>query len=115
MRNARLILNEVTSTNPSFLQAPIAVVGPRAHFILANPNGITVDGGSLVNPGNVALSSNRREKQNVNDDTKVKEAVNETRDNAMVRIFLQRAVKPRSASEDEVRSNMKSSSPASAM
>jgi len=87
MRNARLILNEVTSTNPSFLQAPIAVVGPRAHFILANPNGITVDGGSLVNPGNVALSSNRREKQNVDDDTKVKEAVNETRDNAMVRIF----------------------------
>ena len=48
MRNARLILNEVTSTNPSFLQAPIAVVGPRAHFILANPNGITVDGGSRI-------------------------------------------------------------------
>src|SRR3954453_2443959 len=37
--NARLILNEVTSTNPSLLQGPIAIVGPRAHLILANPNG----------------------------------------------------------------------------
>jgi filamentous hemagglutinin family protein len=57
--NARLILNEVTSTNPSLLQGAIAIVGPRAHFILANPNGITVDGGSFVNTGNVALSTGR--------------------------------------------------------
>jgi parvulin-like peptidyl-prolyl isomerase len=42
-------------------------------------------------------------KQKVDDDTKVKEAVNEARDNAMVQVFLQRAVKPRSVSEEEVR------------
>ena len=46
--NASLILNEVTSTNPSLLQGRIAIIGPRAHFILANPNGITVDGGSRI-------------------------------------------------------------------
>jgi filamentous hemagglutinin family protein len=57
--NARLILNEVTSTNPSLLQGPISIIGPRAHFILANPNGITVDGGSFVNTGNVSLSTGR--------------------------------------------------------
>jgi len=57
--NASLILNEVTSTNPSLLQGRIAIIGPRAHFILANPNGITVDGGSFFNTGNLALSTGR--------------------------------------------------------
>src|SRR5689334_2580536 len=42
-------------------------------------------------------------KQKVDDDTKVKEAVSEARDNAMVQVFLQRAVKPRSVSDEEVR------------
>src|SRR5690242_15291616 len=53
---ASLILNEVTSTNPSMLQGRIAIIGPRAHFILANPNGVTVDGASFINTGNLALS-----------------------------------------------------------
>lgn len=54
---ARTIINEVTSTNPSLLQGQIQVLGPRAHVIVANPNGITVDGGSFVNTGGVALST----------------------------------------------------------
>ncbi|MFP3614659.1 filamentous hemagglutinin N-terminal domain-containing protein, partial [Paraburkholderia sp. SIMBA_050] len=40
--NARTIVNQVTSTNPSLIQGAIGVLGPRANVILANPNGITV-------------------------------------------------------------------------
>ncbi|VVD71228.1 tRNA nuclease CdiA-2 [Pandoraea iniqua] len=55
--NARTIVNEVTGTAPSLIQGQIAVAGPRANVILANPNGITVNGGSFVNTGHVALST----------------------------------------------------------
>ncbi|MBC7906958.1 MAG: filamentous hemagglutinin N-terminal domain-containing protein [Rhodospirillaceae bacterium] len=54
---ARTIINEVTSSNPSLIQGQIQVLGPRAHVIIANPNGITVDGGSFVNTGGVALAT----------------------------------------------------------
>ncbi|WP_247538275.1 filamentous hemagglutinin N-terminal domain-containing protein [Ralstonia pseudosolanacearum] len=54
---ARTIVNQVISTNPSLIQGNIAVLGPRANVILANPNGITVDGGSFTNTGNVALTT----------------------------------------------------------
>ncbi|MFP3614880.1 filamentous hemagglutinin N-terminal domain-containing protein, partial [Paraburkholderia sp. SIMBA_050] len=40
--NARTIVNQVTSTDPSLIQGAIGVLGPRANVILANPNGITV-------------------------------------------------------------------------
>lgn len=55
--NARTIVNQVTSTNPSLIQGDITVLGPRANVILANPNGITIDGGSFVNAGHVVLST----------------------------------------------------------
>ncbi|KVD53786.1 filamentous hemagglutinin N-terminal domain-containing protein [Burkholderia ubonensis] len=55
--NARTIVNQVTSTNPSLIQGEIDVAGPRANVVLANPNGITVNGGSFVNTGHVALST----------------------------------------------------------
>ncbi|WP_204330526.1 filamentous hemagglutinin N-terminal domain-containing protein, partial [Rhizobium phaseoli] len=55
--NARTIVNEVTSTNPSVIRGAIAVLGPRANVILANPNGVTVDGGSFANAGHVVLST----------------------------------------------------------
>ncbi|KVP65819.1 filamentous hemagglutinin N-terminal domain-containing protein [Burkholderia ubonensis] len=55
--NARTIVNQVTSTNPSLIQGQIDVAGPRANVVLANPNGITVNGGSFVNTGHVALST----------------------------------------------------------
>jgi peptidyl-prolyl cis-trans isomerase C len=42
-------------------------------------------------------------KQKVEDDAKVKDAVTEARDNAMVQVFLQRAVKPKPIGEDDVR------------
>jgi len=55
--NARTIVNQVTSTNPSLIQGDITVLGTRANVIIANPNGITVNGGSFVNTGNVALTT----------------------------------------------------------
>ncbi|VVD73814.1 tRNA nuclease CdiA-2 [Pandoraea morbifera] len=55
--NARTIVNEVTGTAPSLIQGQIAVAGPRANVVLANPNGITVNGGTFVNTGHVALST----------------------------------------------------------
>jgi filamentous hemagglutinin family protein len=57
--HARTIVNEVTSSNPSLIEGPIAVIGPRANFILANPNGITINGGSFINTGHVALSTGK--------------------------------------------------------
>ena len=55
--NARNIVNQVTGTNPSLIQGDITVLGPRANVILANPNGITFNGGSFVNTGNVAITT----------------------------------------------------------
>ncbi|SDG97866.1 filamentous hemagglutinin family N-terminal domain-containing protein [Paraburkholderia steynii] len=55
--NAKTIVNEVTSTNPSLIQGAINVLGPRANVILANPNGVTVDGGSFQNTGHVVLTT----------------------------------------------------------
>lgn len=46
---ARLILNEVTSGNRSILQGTQELVGGRAAYILANPNGITCDGCGFIN------------------------------------------------------------------
>ncbi|CAD6514522.1 filamentous hemagglutinin N-terminal domain-containing protein [Paraburkholderia sabiae] len=55
--NAKTIVNEVTSTNPSLIQGAINILGPRANVILANPNGVTVDGGSFQNAGHVVLTT----------------------------------------------------------
>lgn len=55
--NARTIVNQVTSTNPSLIEGDVTVLGSRANLVLANPNGITVNGGSFVNTGHVALTT----------------------------------------------------------
>lgn len=55
--NARTIVNQVTSTAPSVISGQLAVLGSRANVVLANPNGITINGGSFVNTGHVALST----------------------------------------------------------
>jgi filamentous hemagglutinin family protein len=55
--NARMIVNQVTSTNPSLIEGDISVAGPRANVILANPNGITVNGGTFTNIGHMALAT----------------------------------------------------------
>lgn len=54
---ARTIVNEVFSNDPSQINGPVEVLGPRAHVIIANPNGITVDGGEFINTGGLALTT----------------------------------------------------------
>ena len=54
---AETIVNEVTSTVLSDIQGTLTILGPSAHVILANPNGITVNGGQFINTGNVALTT----------------------------------------------------------
>jgi filamentous hemagglutinin family protein len=58
---ARMIVNEVTGPLPSRLEGEIAIVGPRANFVLANPNGIVADGLRFINTGAIALSTGRME------------------------------------------------------
>ena len=47
--SARIILNEVTGTNPSALNGYTEVAGKAADVIVANPNGISVNGGGFIN------------------------------------------------------------------
>ncbi|MCY0914338.1 two-partner secretion domain-containing protein, partial [Massilia antarctica] len=47
--SARIILNEVTSGNPSRLNGYIEVAGQRADLVIANPNGISCDGCGFLN------------------------------------------------------------------
>lgn len=57
--NARTIVNEVTGSNPSLIEGPLTVIGPRANLIIANSNGITVNGGRFQNTGTLALSTGK--------------------------------------------------------
>ena len=58
--NARAIINEVTSSGAAFrttFEGPLTVTGTRAHVVVANPNGITVNGGSFVNTSSALLTT----------------------------------------------------------
>ncbi|MEX8501512.1 MAG: filamentous hemagglutinin N-terminal domain-containing protein [Leptothrix ochracea] len=57
--NARMILNEVTSANQTTLNGAIEITGKRADLVIANPNGITVNGGSFINTGRAVLTTGR--------------------------------------------------------
>ena len=46
---AQLIVAEVTGKDESTLQGNLEIAGARASFLLANPNGITLDGAQLTN------------------------------------------------------------------
>ncbi|RWR26231.1 filamentous hemagglutinin N-terminal domain-containing protein [Sinirhodobacter populi] len=54
---ARTILNEVTGTGSTTLAGEVSVLGQKAHVIIANPNGIIIDGGRFVNTGRIALTT----------------------------------------------------------
>jgi filamentous hemagglutinin family protein len=54
---ARTIINEVTSADVSDINGDIRVQGTRAHVIIANPNGINVNGSTFYNVGGVALTT----------------------------------------------------------
>ena len=54
---ARVILNEVTGTSRSLLQGYGEVAGTAADVIVANPNGITVNGGGFINTPHATLTT----------------------------------------------------------
>ncbi len=56
---ARIILNEVTGTGVSQIKGFIEVAGRRADVVIANPNGIVVDGGGFINAGRAVLTTGR--------------------------------------------------------
>ena len=53
--SASLILNQITSNNPSYLGGMLEVAGDSAAIIIANPNGIVCDGCSFANTDKVDL------------------------------------------------------------
>ena len=54
---ARVILNEVNSSNPSQLNGYIEVAGARAQVVIANPAGIQIDGAGFLNASRVTLTT----------------------------------------------------------
>jgi len=57
--SARVILNEVNTSDPSQLRGLVEVAGERAEVIIANPSGIQVDGGGFLNASQVSLNTGR--------------------------------------------------------
>ena len=55
--SARVILNEVNSSNPSRLQGYVEVAGPSAQVVIANPSGIAINGGGFINASGVTLTT----------------------------------------------------------
>jgi filamentous hemagglutinin len=55
--SARVILNEVHSSNPSALHGFVEVGGARAQVVIANPAGITCDGCGFLNSSRATLTT----------------------------------------------------------
>lgn len=56
---ASIILNEINSDDPSYLQGYIEIAGRRAELIIANPSGIQVDGAGFINASSATLTTGR--------------------------------------------------------
>ncbi|QWP74826.1 hemagglutinin repeat-containing protein [Lysobacter sp. K5869] len=54
---ARIILNEVNGGDPSRLRGYLEVAGQRAEVVIANPAGISVDGGGFINASRATLTT----------------------------------------------------------
>lgn len=59
--SANVIVNEVTSHNPTDMKGFIEVAGRKASVVVANPNGITVDGGGFINTERAVLTTGKTE------------------------------------------------------
>jgi filamentous hemagglutinin len=55
--SARVILNEVNSSNPSLLQGYVEVAGSRAQVVIANPAGVTCEGCGFINASRATLTT----------------------------------------------------------
>ena len=58
---AKVIVNQVTSGTPTSMNGYLEVAGQRASVVVANPNGITVNGGGLPNADHAVLTTGRAE------------------------------------------------------
>ncbi|WP_239365334.1 hemagglutinin repeat-containing protein [Snodgrassella communis] len=56
---ARIIVNQINSSNPSQLNGYLEVAGRRAEVIIANPSGININGGGFINAAGVTLTTGR--------------------------------------------------------
>lgn len=59
--SANVIVNEVISHNPTDMKGFIEVAGRKASVVVANPNGITVDGGGFINTDRAVLTTGKTE------------------------------------------------------
>lgn len=55
--SATTILNEVTGTSKSLLKGFSEIAGKQANLIIANPNGIMINGGGFINTPKVTLTT----------------------------------------------------------
>ncbi|CKG75316.1 Hemolysin precursor [Fusobacterium polymorphum] len=56
-KEASTIINEVSGVNKSRIEGYQEIAGKKANYILANPNGIYVNGAGFINTGNVTLTT----------------------------------------------------------
>ena len=54
---ANTILNEVTGTGATSMNGALEVAGNKAHVIIANPNGISVNNGTFINASSATLTT----------------------------------------------------------
>ncbi|MGO4813417.1 hemagglutinin repeat-containing protein [Cupriavidus sp. 2MCAB6] len=54
---AKVILNEVNSSNPSRLNGYVEIAGSRAQLVIANPAGISCDGCGFINANRLTLTT----------------------------------------------------------
>ena len=54
---ANTILNEVTGTSSTSMNGALEVAGDKAHVIIANPNGISVNNGTFINANSATLTT----------------------------------------------------------
>ncbi|HCM1918904.1 TPA: hemagglutinin repeat-containing protein [Salmonella enterica subsp. salamae serovar 28:r:e,n,z15] len=61
---AKVIVNEVNSRNPSQLSGYLEVAGKRAQVVVANPSGITCSGCGFINASKATLTTGQIQMQN---------------------------------------------------
>ena len=61
---ARIILNEVNSRNPSQLNGFVEVAGKKAQVVIANPAGISCDGCGFINANRATLTTGQPQMKN---------------------------------------------------
>ena len=58
---AKVIVNQVTSDAPTSMNGYLEVAGQKASVVVANPNGITVNGGGFLNTDHAVLTTGKPE------------------------------------------------------